>query len=163
MFTTDELKSIDRTYFHIINAACYCVTLQSKNTNHYWHIIHHSTVSPLALWYAASFIRHKLGHRCPSTSISPSFKSHFTRLYTFFRICVHYRVSLCICRIFVHEGNHHVVKQDQTAARLRIGDVHKLFFRQSQFLRQNTLVFCILIQQIDKIRVAKNTLDLLRS
>lgn len=40
MFTTKELKSIDRTYFHIISASGYCVTLQSKNTDHYWHIIH---------------------------------------------------------------------------------------------------------------------------
>ncbi len=40
MFTTTELKSIDQTYFHIINAGCYAVTLQSKNTKHYWHIVH---------------------------------------------------------------------------------------------------------------------------
>ncbi len=40
MFTTEELKNIDCTYFHIISAGCYCVTLQSRNTNHYWHIIH---------------------------------------------------------------------------------------------------------------------------
>ena len=40
MFTTTELKSIDQTYFHIINAGCHSVTLQSKNTKHYWHILH---------------------------------------------------------------------------------------------------------------------------
>lgn len=40
MFTTTELKSIDQTYFHIINAGCHSVTLQSKNTGHYWHILH---------------------------------------------------------------------------------------------------------------------------
>ena len=40
MFTTAELKSIDQTYFHIINAGCHSVTLQSKNTKHYWHILH---------------------------------------------------------------------------------------------------------------------------
>ena len=44
MFTTDELKNIDRTYFHIISAGCYCVTLQSKNTDHYWHIIHQQSI-----------------------------------------------------------------------------------------------------------------------
>lgn len=40
MFTTKELKTIDRTYFNIIHTGCYCVTIQSKNTKHYWHILH---------------------------------------------------------------------------------------------------------------------------
>ena len=40
MFTMKELMQIDRTYFNIINAGCYSVTLQSKNTKHYWHILH---------------------------------------------------------------------------------------------------------------------------
>lgn len=40
MFTMKELGQIDRTYFNIINAGCYSVTLQSKNTKHYWHILH---------------------------------------------------------------------------------------------------------------------------
>lgn len=39
MFITKELKNIDRTYFHIIHAGCYSITLQSKNTKHYWHIL----------------------------------------------------------------------------------------------------------------------------
>ena len=40
MFAMKELQQIDRTYFNIINAGCYSVTLQSKNTKHYWHILH---------------------------------------------------------------------------------------------------------------------------
>ena len=40
MFTTKELESIDRNYFHVIGTSCYAVTLQSKNTKHYWHILH---------------------------------------------------------------------------------------------------------------------------
>lgn len=40
MFTQKELESIDPNYFKIIKASCFCVTLQSKNTRHYWHIIH---------------------------------------------------------------------------------------------------------------------------
>ena len=40
MFTIKELKDIDCTYFNIIHAGCYSVTLQSKDTEHYWHIIH---------------------------------------------------------------------------------------------------------------------------
>jgi hypothetical protein len=40
MFTAKELNKIDRHYFNVIQAGCYCVTLQSKNTQHYWHITH---------------------------------------------------------------------------------------------------------------------------
>ena len=40
MFTMKELRQIDSTYFNIINAGCYSVTLQSKNTRHYWHILY---------------------------------------------------------------------------------------------------------------------------
>lgn len=40
MFSQKELSSIDRRYFNVIQASCYCVTLQSKNTKHYWHILH---------------------------------------------------------------------------------------------------------------------------
>lgn len=38
MITQKELKSIDRNYFTVINAGCYGVTLQSKNTRHTWYI-----------------------------------------------------------------------------------------------------------------------------
>lgn len=40
MFTNEELNKIDRRYFNVIQATCYSVTLQSKNTKHYWHILH---------------------------------------------------------------------------------------------------------------------------
>lgn len=40
LFTTKELQSIDRSYFNVIQATCICVTLQSKNTKHFWHILH---------------------------------------------------------------------------------------------------------------------------
>lgn len=60
MFTTKELKNIDRTYFHIINAGCYSVTLQSKNTSHYWHIIHQQYPS-----FASCKIQHKHRHPLP--------------------------------------------------------------------------------------------------
>lgn len=39
MFTKDDLKHIDPSYFFILQAGCYSVTLQSKNTKHYWHIL----------------------------------------------------------------------------------------------------------------------------
>lgn len=40
MFTTKELQSIDRSYFNVIQANYISVTLQSKNTKHFWHILH---------------------------------------------------------------------------------------------------------------------------
>ncbi len=40
MFTCNELKNINHTYFNILHGGCYSVTLQSKNTKHYWHILH---------------------------------------------------------------------------------------------------------------------------
>lgn len=54
MFTTKELENIDRTYFHIINTGCYSVTLQSKNTKHYWHILHQQYPS-----FASCKIQHR--------------------------------------------------------------------------------------------------------
>ena len=40
MFTQKEIQSIDRSYFNVIFAGCYSITLQSKNTKHYWCIQH---------------------------------------------------------------------------------------------------------------------------
>ena len=40
MFQSKEINDIDLTYFNVIQATCYCITLQSKNTKHYWHILH---------------------------------------------------------------------------------------------------------------------------
>ena len=59
MFTMKELRQIDRTYFNIINAGCYSVTLQSKNTRHYWHILHQQYKT-----FTSCSIQHK--HHQPS-------------------------------------------------------------------------------------------------
>lgn len=40
MFQTKELERIDSDYFVIFQKSAYCVTLQSKNTGHCWHILH---------------------------------------------------------------------------------------------------------------------------
>lgn len=40
MFNQIELDCIDLDYFDIILAGCFAVTVQSKNTKHYWHILH---------------------------------------------------------------------------------------------------------------------------
>lgn len=40
LFTIKDIQSIDRNYFNVLQESCYAVTLQSKNTKHYWHITH---------------------------------------------------------------------------------------------------------------------------
>lgn len=37
MFSSKELN-IDPYYFEIISRSAFCVTIQSRNTGHYWHI-----------------------------------------------------------------------------------------------------------------------------
>ena len=39
MITTKELNSINKDYFHIIQANGFAVYLQSKNTKHFWGIL----------------------------------------------------------------------------------------------------------------------------
>ena len=38
MFRTEEIEKLDKSYFNIILAENYDVTLQSKNTGHIWYI-----------------------------------------------------------------------------------------------------------------------------
>lgn len=44
MFSQEELKSVDSRYFNIITVDDYDVTIQSRNTGHYWYL--HSTDVP---------------------------------------------------------------------------------------------------------------------
>ena len=39
MFTEKEIKKVDQQYFRIVSASAYGITLQSKNTKHYWYIL----------------------------------------------------------------------------------------------------------------------------
>lgn len=39
MITNKELKCINRQYFNIIQKSGFAVTIQSKNTKHFWHIM----------------------------------------------------------------------------------------------------------------------------
>ena len=48
--------------------------------------------------------------------------------YTFLWFGIHNRKGLGIYRIFIYERNNHVVKQNQSAPRLGIGYMGKLFF-----------------------------------
>lgn len=38
MFSTEELESLDRSYFSVICADAYDITIMSKNTGHVWFI-----------------------------------------------------------------------------------------------------------------------------
>ena len=38
MFSTEELAALDRSYFSVICADAYDVTIMSKNTGHVWYI-----------------------------------------------------------------------------------------------------------------------------
>lgn len=57
MFSQEELQSVDPKYFNIILLDPYDVTVQSKNTGHYW-ILHSTGVSGKN----ACLVYHK--HKC---------------------------------------------------------------------------------------------------
>ena len=40
MFYDKDFKQIDKEYFNIIRLSEFAITIQSKNTHHYWHITH---------------------------------------------------------------------------------------------------------------------------
>ncbi len=58
MFQTEELEMLDSDYFVILQKSAYCVTLQSKNTGHCWHILHleYPTFKSCTMYH-----NHKLG------------------------------------------------------------------------------------------------------
>lgn len=60
MFTQKDISSIDTSYFFILQSSAFSITLQSKNTKHYWHIIHE--VGP---GYATCQINHKHHYENP--------------------------------------------------------------------------------------------------
>ena len=66
-------------------------------------------------------------------------------LHRFLRLRIHNSVGLGVCRVFIHEGNYHVIKQYQTTSRLRVGDIGKLLIRKSQLISEDCLIFGILI------------------
>lgn len=39
MFTEKDIRILDQRYFRIVSASGYGITLQSKNTRHYWYIM----------------------------------------------------------------------------------------------------------------------------
>lgn len=59
MFDTKQLKAIDSRYFNIITVDEYDVTIQSRNTGHYWYL-HCTDVSGDAA--CIIFQKHKYSH-----------------------------------------------------------------------------------------------------
>lgn len=39
MITKEELREVEGIYFEVLQASGFAVTLQSKNTGHYWHLL----------------------------------------------------------------------------------------------------------------------------
>lgn len=39
MITKKDILSIDRGYFNVLDHSGFFLTLQSKNTKHYWHLV----------------------------------------------------------------------------------------------------------------------------
>lgn len=39
MFTKQDIRKLDKRYFHIVSTGAYGITLQSKSTRHYWYIM----------------------------------------------------------------------------------------------------------------------------
>ncbi len=53
MFTTSDINLINKSYFKTIKVNAYAVTLLSRNTKHYWHIIaqDYSTCSAYVIYH----------------------------------------------------------------------------------------------------------------
>ena len=82
MFRPKEINAIDQTYFNVIRATCHCVTLQSKNTKHYWHILHqdYSNFKSCKIYHNhhANSCYHEHGHTSTLQKAIAQIKSHDT-------------------------------------------------------------------------------------
>ena len=57
MFTQEDIDIIDSEYFKVLSASGHCVTLYSKCSGHYWHIIHqdYSNFKSCQIWHKHNF------------------------------------------------------------------------------------------------------------
>ena len=39
MITKEEIKELDGNYFEVLQTGAFAITLKSKNTGHYWHLL----------------------------------------------------------------------------------------------------------------------------
>ena len=39
MITKEEIKELEGNYFEVLQAGAFAITLKSKNTGHYWHLL----------------------------------------------------------------------------------------------------------------------------
>ena len=39
MITKEEIKELEGNYFEVLQTGAFAITLKSKNTGHYWHLL----------------------------------------------------------------------------------------------------------------------------
>ena len=80
MFSSKELSIIDSQYFQVIQKSALCVTIVSKNTGHFWHIIHqeYPSFKSCEIWHKhkAEDQYHLHGHKGTLRAAINSVKSH---------------------------------------------------------------------------------------
>lgn len=80
MFKTNEINSIPASYFNIISTSAFVVTLQSKNTKHFWYITHeeYSTHKTCKIYHRHNAYDpyHAHGHSTDLSTAIRNIKSH---------------------------------------------------------------------------------------
>lgn len=77
-----------------------------------------------------------------SVSITFLLRSYiiFLLLYAFLRLGIHDRIGLGVLRVLIHKRDYHVVKQNQSASRLRVCHMGKLLFGKPQLVCKYRLI-----------------------
>lgn len=80
MITTEELKKVEGNYFEVLQTGAFAVTLRSKNTGHYWHLIErkYPTFRHFIIYHKhnASDEYHTQGTACNLTAAVSGIKLH---------------------------------------------------------------------------------------
>ena len=53
MFKESELRLIEESYFKLLSCNPFCVTIRSRNTGHFWHIVvkEYKTYRSFEIWH----------------------------------------------------------------------------------------------------------------
>ena len=80
MFSTNEIDQIDDDYFIVINKNAFTVTLQSKNTEHCWHILlrEYGRAKSCIIYHThhAGTAYHLHGHACSLSAALETIHDH---------------------------------------------------------------------------------------
>lgn len=80
MITKEELKKVESNYFEVLQAGAFAITLKSKNTNHYWHLIEreYPTFRHFIIYHKhnVSDAYHAQGTACDLAAAVSEIKSH---------------------------------------------------------------------------------------